>query len=162
MTDREFRGALGQFATGVCLITVNDAQSGKLALTANSFSSVSLDPPLVLWSIQNSSDCYREYTDCAFFGISVLATHHEALSNRFAKKGGHGIDPTLFIDDAQGTPLLAGAVANFSCEMYNIIDSGDHQIIVGKVVGFEVNQADPLLFHGGRYDRLLSSSALAS
>lgn len=162
MTDREFRSALGKFATGVCLVTVNDNLSGKLALTANSFSSVSLEPPLVLWSIQNSSDCFREYTSCEFFGISVLAAHHEALSNRFAKKGGHGIDPALFTEDSQGTPLLSGALANFSCAVHNIVDAGDHQIIVGSVIEFAVNDGNPLLFHGGQYDRLLSTSAMAS
>ena len=104
MTDRELRGALGRFATGVCLITVNDEQSGQLALTANSFSSVSLDPPLVLWSIQNSSECYREYTDCAYFGISVLAAEHEELSNRYAKKGNHTIDSDAFVAYDQGVP----------------------------------------------------------
>jgi len=162
MTGREFRSALGQFATGVCLITVNDTLSGKLALTANSFSSVSLEPPLILWSIQNSSDCYREYTSCDFFGVSVLASQHEDLSNRFAKKGGHSIDPALFTEDSQGTPRLSGALANFSCAMHNILDAGDHQIIVGRVVDFAVNDGEPLLFHGGSYDRLLSKGALAS
>ena len=154
MTDRELRGALGQFATGVCLITVDDEQSGQLALTANSFSSVSLDPPLVLWSIQNNSDCYREYTDCGFFGISVLASEHEALSNHYAKKGNHAIDADRFTLDKQGTPLLTNALANFSCATHAVIDAGDHQIIVGRVIDFSTNNGTPLLFYGGKYDRL--------
>lgn len=156
MNDRELRGALGRFATGVCLITVNDEQSGQLALTANSFSSVSLDPPLVLWSIQNSSECYREYTHCAYFGISVLAAEHEALSNRYAKKGDHAIDSDSFAVDDQGVPLLSNALANFSCAIHSIIDAGDHQIIIGRVIDFMVNDGAPLLFFGGQYDRLLS------
>ena len=79
MSSTEFRNALGAFTTGVCLITVNDTHSGALALTANSFSSLSLEPPLVLWNIQNDSDCFREYTECAHFGISILCADQQAL-----------------------------------------------------------------------------------
>ena len=85
----DFRQALGQFATGVCLVTLDDPGLGPLATTVNSFSSVSLDPPLVLWSIQNSSDHLAVYTKCPHFGISVLSSEQGALSGQYAQRGGH-------------------------------------------------------------------------
>ena len=159
MSDKAFRNALGKFATGVCLISVNDERSCALALTANSFSSVSLDPPLVLWSIQNNSECFREYTDCLYFGISVLSSSQEHLSNRYAQKGCHGIDQSDFMTDPTGTPLLRNALAQFSCKRHKVIDGGDHQIVIGEVIGYATEDRDPLLFHAGSYDRLKSSAA---
>ena len=153
-----FRNTLGRFATGVCLITVNDAQSGPLALTANSFASVSLDPALVLWSIQRNSECLREYTECAQFGISVLAQDQMALSNHYAKKGAHGIDPAHFSFDDANVPVLSGAVAHFSCDRHVIYDGGDHDIIVGKVRAFSSSDAQPLLFFQGGYGALAAKS----
>jgi len=158
MNDKAFRQALGAFATGVCLITVNDERSGCLALTANSFSSVSLDPPLVLWSIQNNSECFREYTDCSHFGIYILSASQEHLSNRYAQKGRHGIDAADFNSDRLATPLLRNALAQFSCKTHSIIDAGDHQIVIGEVIAYTTDDRDPLIFHGGRYDRLQSTA----
>ena len=153
-----FRNTLGRFATGVCLITVNDAQSGPLALTANSFASVSLDPALVLWSIQRNSECLREYTECAHFGISVLAENQMALSNQYAKKGAHSIDPTHFSFDDVDVPVLVGAIAHFSCDRHVIYDGGDHDIIVGRVRAFNSSDAQPLLFFQGGYGALAAKS----
>lgn len=157
MDTLAFRSALGRFATGVCVITVNDQESGPLALTANSFSSVSLDPPLVLWSIQNNSECFREYTECAHFGISVLASHQESTSGRYARRGEHAIEASEFFTDPHGVPLLKECAANFSCRLWRCYEGGDHSIVVGEVVGFSAGDYNPLLFFGGRYDRLHSA-----
>ena len=159
MDGKAFRQALGRFATGVCLITVNDEQSGPLALTANSFSSVSLDPPLVLWSIQNNSECFREYTQNEYFAFSVLGGEHASLSGKYARLGEHAIDPAEFEQNAQGVPVLKDAIAQFNCRLFALHEAGDHHIIVGEVLDFGVADGAPLLFSNGQYDGLASLKA---
>jgi len=157
MNTRELRDALGRFPTGVCLITVDDPHSGPLALTANSFASVSLEPPLVLWSIQNGSECFREYTECEHFGISVLNSSQEQLSNHYARRTHHRIESPGFAVDARGVPLLQEAVAWFSCRLHALHEGGDHTVIVGQVLEFSSTQANPLVFYQGGYDRVRSA-----
>ena len=154
MDTGDFRQALGQFATGVCLVTVNDPELGPLATTVNSFSSVSLDPPLVLWSIQNSSDHLAVYTECQHFGISVLSAKQDALSGQYAQRRGHRAQAEHFTSGPQGEPQLIDALAHFSCAAHAIHPGGDHQIIVGKVLQFESTDAAPLIFYGGGYRAL--------
>ena len=154
MDTGDFRQALGQFATGVCLVTVDDPELGPLATTVNSFSSVSLDPPLVLWSIQNSSDHLAVYTECPHFGISVLSSEQGALSSQYAQHGGHSAQAEHFTTGPQGEPQLIDALAHFSCATYAVHPGGDHQIIVGEVLQFESMQADPLIFYSGAYRAL--------
>ena len=150
----EFRQALGRFATGVCLVTVSDLDGGPLATTVNSFSSVSLDPALVLWSIQNSSDHLQIYTECQHFGISVLGKEQAALSGHYAQRGRHGALPEHFSVGSQGEPQLIDALAHFSCRTYAVYPGGDHQIIVGEVVAFGSTTAEPLVFFSGGYRSL--------
>ena len=154
-TDRgDFRQALGRFATGVCLVTVDDSELGPLATTVNSFSSVSLDPPLVLWSIQNSSDHLAIYTDCQHFGISMLSSDQEALSGQYAQRGGHGARIEHFTNGPEGEPKLIDALAHLTCATHAVHPGGDHQIIVGEVLHFESGEADPLVFYSGGYRAL--------
>jgi len=150
----DFRQALGRFATGVCLVTVNDPELGPLATTVNSFSSVSLDPPLVLWSIQNSSDHLAVYTQCQHFGISVLSSEQGALSGQYAQRGGHSVQADHFTTGPQGEPKLIDALAHFTCAAYAVHPGGDHQIIVGEVLQFESRNAAPLIFYNGGYRAL--------
>jgi flavin reductase (DIM6/NTAB) family NADH-FMN oxidoreductase RutF len=150
----DFRQALGRFATGVCLVTVDDSELGPLATTVNSFSSVSLDPPLVLWSIQNSSDHLAVYTQCQHFGISVLSSEQGALSGQYAQRGGHSVQADHFTTGPQGEPKLIDALAHFTCAAYAVHPGGDHQIIVGEVLQFESRNAAPLIFYNGGYRAL--------
>ena len=154
MDKGEFRQALGQFATGVCLVTVDDPELGPLATTVNSFSSVSLDPPLVLWSIQNSSDHLAVYTECQHFGISVLSSEQGALSSQYAQRGCHSAQTEHFKTGPQGEPKLIDALAHFTCAAYAVHPGGDHQIIVGEVLQFESGEAAPLIFFSGGYRAL--------
>ena len=154
MDTGDFRQALGQFATGVCLVTVDDPELGPLATTVNSFSSVSLDPPLVLWSIQNSSDHLAVYTECQHFGISVLSSEQGALSGQYAQRGGHSAQAEHFTTGPQGEPKLIDALAHFTCAAYAVHPGGDHQIIVGEVLQFESGEAAPLIFYNGGYRAL--------
>lgn len=156
MEGKEFRQALGRFSTGVCIVTVNDKDTGALALTANSFSSVSLDPPLVLWSIQNNSDCFREYTENEYFAFSLLASDQTDLSGKYARRGEHAVEPAEFNNNPHGVPLLNGAIAHFSCRLFALHEAGDHHIIVGEVLDFQTAHGAPLLFSNGQYDELAS------
>ena len=149
MDTGDFRQALGQFATGVCLVTLDDPELGPLATTVNSFSSVSLDPPLVLWSIQNSSDHLAVYTECQHFGISVLSSEQGALSSQYAQRGGHSAQVEHFTTGPQGEPKLIDALVHFTCAAYAVHPGGDHQIIVGEVLQFESREAAPLICSSG-------------
>ena len=154
MDTGDFRQVLGQFATGVCLVTVNDPELGPLATTVNSFSSVSLDPPLVLWSIQNSSDHLAVYTECQHFGISILSSEQGALSSQYAQRGGHSAQAEHFTTGPQDEPQMIDALAHFTCALYAVHRGGDHQIIVGEVLKFESEEGAPLIFYSGGYRAL--------
>ncbi|WP_028007151.1 flavin reductase [Solimonas flava] len=147
----EFRKALGTFATGVTIITTRTADGAPVGLTANSFNSVSLSPPLVLWSLANSSASLEIFRKAEHWAVHVLATDQEELSARFARRG---IDKFagLDVDTGQGgVPLLRGCAARFECRTAFQYEGGDHLIFVGEVLAFDRAESAPLVFHGGRY-----------
>ena len=152
---RELRNALGQFATGVCVITTVNQEGHAVGMTANSFSSVSLDPPLVLWSLQNGSDIYDTFATPERFAINVLALEQEDLSNLYASKGDHRMAAEHYTLGSNGAPLLEGALVSFECGLHATHEGGDHLIIVGRVLDVVSREGGkPLLFHGGRYVQL--------
>lgn len=145
------REALGNFVTGVTVITTRHA--GELhGLTANSFSSVSLDPPLVLFSLSRTADCFHAFEGTEFFAVNVLRSDQEALSSCFATKD---IDKWTGVDWRPGLgdcPLLDGAIATFECRVTSRHEGGDHVIYVGEVLGFaQYPEGAPLAFFRGRY-----------
>ena len=151
---KTFRQCLGKFATGVTVVTCADQDGNPCGITANSFSSVSLDPPLVLWNIAKVSNSLSAYMDAKHFVINVLSADQAGLSSHFAKS-----DHTLFRDieyslSADGAPLLPGTLASFECRTHEIHDCGDHYIIIGEVLRFTSSEKDPLLFYGGSYRQL--------
>ena len=155
MDSRELRNALGRFATGVCVISTVSEKGEALGMTANSFASVSLDPPLVLWSLQNNSDVYDIFSAPKHYAINVLAEEHHEHSNRYAKKGDHLLDPEHFVPGTYGAPIVRESLVSFECELYDTHEAGDHLIIIGRVVDMHSREAgDPLLFYSGRYHRL--------
>jgi 3-hydroxy-9,10-secoandrosta-1,3,5(10)-triene-9,17-dione monooxygenase reductase component len=146
-----FRNALGSFATGVTIVTTRDAAGQDCGLTANSFNSVSLDPPMVLWSLARSSLSMDAFRDAEYFAVHILAADQEPLSNGFAKRGADkfaGLAPDRGAGDV---PLLAGCAARFQCRTAYQYEGGDHVIFVGEVIAFDHDDRAPLLFHGGRY-----------
>ena len=151
----EFRAALGQFATGVCLITLRTDAGRELALTVNSFASVSLDPPLVLWSLQEDSEVYADFREAQHYAISVLSSDQQALSSYYAGKDQHDVKPEHARPGSHGVPLIRGAVAVFECDLEATHAGGDHLIIVGRVQTMH-NEDDnnPLVFHNGQYRQL--------
>jgi len=152
---RELRNALGRFATGVCVISTYDNAGEALGMTANSFASVSLDPPLVLWSLQAGSEVYATYATARRFAINVLASEQLALSNLYARKGDHVMDPGHYRAGRNGAPLLRNALVSFECELHATHEGGDHLIIVGRVMDVcSRPTGKPLLFHAGAYREL--------
>ncbi len=155
MDGRELRNALGRFATGVCVITTLNAKGEAVGMTANSFSSVSLDPPLVLWSLQNGSDVYDTFASPKSFAINVLSSEQVELSNLYAKKGDHLMDPGHYQLGANGAPVVRDALVTFECELDTTHEGGDHLIIIGRVQNLVSRPTgDPLLFYAGGYREL--------
>lgn len=147
----QFRQALGAFATGVTIVTTQTADGRDVGLTANSFNSVSLDPPMVLWSLARNSLSLPHFLSAEFFAVHVLASNQEPLSNVFAAKGADKF-AGLGIQRGQGqVPLLDGCAARFQCRTAYRYEGGDHVIFVGEVVEFDRSDRPPLVFHGGNY-----------
>jgi flavin reductase (DIM6/NTAB) family NADH-FMN oxidoreductase RutF len=156
----ELRNALGRFATGVCVISTVTESGQAVGMTANSFSSVSLDPPLVLWSLQNNSDVYGVFSSPRFFAVNILAREHESHSSQYAKKGEHELDAAHYRLGQHGSPLMHDALVSFECELETTHEGGDHLIIVGRVRELhERHDGEPLLFFSGGYHRLHSAPA---
>lgn len=152
---RQMRDALGRFATGVCLITTRTADGRALGMTANSFASVSLDPPLVLWSLQNNSDVYDVFAGARHYAINVLSSEHLEHSTRYARKGDHLLDPVHYRQGKYGAPVVRDALVSFECDLEASHPSGDHLIIVGRVRNMLSRPTGkPLLFFSGAYCEL--------
>lgn len=151
LDPREFRNALGNFATGVTIVTAVGEDGRRVGLTANSFSSVSLDPPLVLWSLSRKAPSLPVFTDASHFAINVLAEDQVALSNRFASPAKDKFEGVAWRPGLGGAPLIDGCVASFECRNYMQYDGGDHVIFVGHVDRFDYSARAPLLFVSGGY-----------
>lgn len=147
----EFRAALGQFATGVAVVTCPGDGQGPVGITINSLTSVSLEPPLVLWCLDKASDRERVLTTCTSFVVNVLSKSQEALSARFAAVGQHDFSGIEFTAAETGAPILPGTLAHLECSVTARHEGGDHWIIVGHVDRLQTNGGDPLLYFGGGY-----------
>ncbi|WP_422342715.1 alpha/beta fold hydrolase [Parasphingorhabdus sp.] len=152
---RTLRDALGCFATGVTVVTANDARGSPIGLTANSFTSVSLDPPLLLVCIANTSGSASTLKSASHFAVNVLQIGQQPASNLFAGKNKDRFASTSWEPGETGVPLLTGSLSSFECEQSEVHEGGDHFILVGRVVkaSFEPRR-DPLLFFRGKYRRL--------
>jgi flavin reductase (DIM6/NTAB) family NADH-FMN oxidoreductase RutF len=148
----EFRAALGMFATGVTIVTARDASGAQFGLTANSFNSVSLDPPLVLWSLARAAGSMAAFTGGSHYAINILAADQRELAERFSSKLPDRFAGLGVREGAGGAPLLEGSAAIFECFNRSRYTEGDHVIFVGEVERCEWRAgAQPLIFHGGRY-----------
>jgi hypothetical protein len=148
---RDFRNALGQFATGVTIVTTRTSAGEPIGLTANSFSSVSLSPPLVLWSLSLRSPNLPNFLQATHFAINVLARDQIALSQRFSKPIPNKFEGITCTDSANGMPLLEGTAAHFECRTEARHYSGDHVIFIGHVLHYSHADRDALGYHRGRY-----------
>jgi 3-hydroxy-9,10-secoandrosta-1,3,5(10)-triene-9,17-dione monooxygenase reductase component len=159
---RRFRNALGAFATGVTIVTTRDAEGRDVGLTANSFNSVSLEPPMVLWSLARSARSLPAFLAATHFAVHVLAADQEELSLRFAARGAEKFAGLELERGAAGVPLLRGCSARFQCRTAFRHEGGDHVIFVGAVDSFDQSGLPPLIFHGGRYTRAVQKEQPAS
>ncbi|NMG76482.1 flavin reductase [Aromatoleum diolicum] len=146
-----FRAALGTFTTGVTIITTRDADGAPVGVTANSFNSVSLNPPLVLWSLAKSARSLPAFSSNPFFNVHVLAAAQEGLSGRFASQGTDKFDGIELDEGISNAPLLPQCTARFQCHTAFSYDGGDHVIYVGEVRAFDRSEQPPLVYQGGQY-----------
>lgn len=163
---RKFRDALSTFATGVTIVTARDAAGEPVGMTASSFNSVSMDPPLVLWSVTKTALSASAFKAAAHWAVHVLSTDQVELSNRFASSGVDKFSEVDWSDDAHGVPVIAGCVARFGCRAWAAYEGGDHWILVGEVLELASEPREPLVFSSGSYAvaesiRTPSSSDLA-
>jgi flavin reductase (DIM6/NTAB) family NADH-FMN oxidoreductase RutF len=150
-TPREFRNALGRFATGVTVITTRSSSGKAEGLTANSFSSVSLDPPLVLWGLRDGAPSMTTFVESGFFAINVLSAQQQHHSRHFSTAAADKFSGVTWSSGYGGCPLLEDCVAQFECRTEKIVSAGDHQLFIGRVVRASYRQGEPLLFHAGAY-----------
>ncbi len=151
-SPRDFRAALGMFATGVTIVTARNDDGEPVGLTASSFNSVSLDPPLVLWSLSQAAGSMAVFANGRHYAIHVLSASQKALAERFAARGVDRWAGLPFADGVGGAPLLEGCVATFECFNRSQYTEGDHVIFVGEVERCRCDPAgSPLLYHGGRF-----------
>jgi len=149
--SQRFKHALGSFTTGVTIVTTVDAAGANIGITANSFNSVSLEPPLVLWSLNRASSNIAAFMQAKHFAVHVLAAGQEALATTFSQRGVDRFADVTFERGPDGVPLLAGCAARFECRTAFQYEGGDHVIFVGEVLGFEHWDREPLVFKRGRY-----------
>ena len=148
---RQLRNALGRFPTGVTVITTRTPEGKAEGLTANSFSALSLDPPLVLWSINRKSLSLPSFLSAGYFAINVLRANQSELSHRFATARENKFEEVVCTNGRDGCPVLGGVLATFECQTERTIDGGDHVLFVGRVKRITYGEGDPLIFSAGRY-----------
>ena len=152
MDPRVFRRALGQFPTGVTVITTTAKDKQPVGVTASSFNTVSMEPPLILWSIDKRSFSAAAFESAGYFAVHVLHEEQVAVSNRFASRGDDKFSGIDYRINEQGCPLLTEYAALFICKTWQTYDGGDHIIIVGEVTAYEnIESATPLVFSRGSY-----------
>jgi flavin reductase (DIM6/NTAB) family NADH-FMN oxidoreductase RutF len=151
-TALAMRSALGLFATGVTIVTTRDADGAPIGLTANSFNSVSLSPPLVLWSLGLKAGSLQTFMQAKHYAIHVLSVEQQVLAERFASKGADRFSALEFVTGHGGVPMLPGCAAVFECTSRSQYPEGDHVILVGEVIACQHDASrSPLLFHGGKF-----------
>lgn len=154
MDTRRLRTALGRFTTGITIVSCVDRAGRYIGLTVNSFNSVSLDPPLVLWALRRESPNLEAFETAPRFSVNVLSEAQIGLSRRFASAHAHRYCEADWALGAHGTPVLKDGAAAFECEFHSRQDAGDHRLYIGRVLGFSEDARAPLLYRSGHYHRL--------
>lgn len=158
---RGFRRTLGQFATGVTVVTTS-TENGPVGMAVNSFAAVSLDPPLVSWSIRNESKNLKSFTEGNHFAISVLAADQVEVCSIFGRPQDGQFDLVPWSKSVHGDPLIGQALAHFECTVEEVVPGGDHQILIGRVQKFTRFSGEPLLFAQGQYKAAVEHPQLAN
>ncbi len=151
------RNVLGEFATGVTVMTTSDQYSNKVGMTVSSFNALSLTPPLILWSIDKKAGCFNAFNQCQHFAVHVLGEAQSDLSSTFAKKGIDKFAGLVCDTGPDSIPLLPEYCARLICKIENRYEGGDHIIVIGRVTNIDKQERSPLVFHQGRYASLEQS-----
>ncbi len=154
VTGAEFRRACGRFATGVTIATVPDASGAPHGLTVSSFTSVSLDPPLVLICVGHAASSIGLFRNANYFGINVLNEGQRTLSDHFARKGHDRFGAVPWVAGATGVPLIPGSLAQIECAVHHRAEMGDHDIFVGEMIRAHIAEGNPLIHFAGAYRKL--------
>ena len=155
INSRDFRDTLGCFATGITVVTVQPEDGPAIGVTANSFTSVSLEPPLILWCLGKDSDTADVFARTNHFGVNILSEKQAELSTHFSRKHQHECDGLPYEVWETGAPMLCGAIAHLDCKTVDRIDAGDHWIYLGEVLRFAFDTEEhPLLYFRGGYRTL--------
>jgi flavin reductase (DIM6/NTAB) family NADH-FMN oxidoreductase RutF/ADP-ribose pyrophosphatase YjhB (NUDIX family) len=153
-----FKDAMSRFPSGVVVVTTRDSKGKPWGFTASSFSSVSLDPPLVLVPLAKTAECYQAFNSAEWFAISVLSAEDEVTAARFAKRGADKFAGMNVETDEHGSPLLPSAVATLTCQRFNVHDCGDHAVIVGRVTMAGLGSDDsPMVYSSRRFGRFVGA-----
>lgn len=148
---RDYRRALGQFATGVTVVTARASDGRKVGMTVNSFTSISLNPPLILWSVARQALSFNDFINATHFAVNVLESKQHHLSRQFSTPVPDKFAGVDFAEGPSGVPILSGVLAHFICRKVRQYDGGDHVILIGEVEQYKYNSGEPLVFHSGRY-----------
>jgi flavin reductase (DIM6/NTAB) family NADH-FMN oxidoreductase RutF len=154
LDSQELRRVLGHFATGVTVITTKDLTGAPFGLTANAFTSLSLNPPLILICVDKGAQCYGCFADPNVFTVNFLREDQEEISRRFATKGADKFAGLNWHEGTNGAAVLNGAIGYLECKIVQSYDGGDHTIIIGEVLNAVATGGQPLLFFRGKYRRL--------
>lgn len=153
--SKDFRKALSKFPTGVTIITTRDSSGNPVGMTASSFNSLSIDPALVLWSIDKNAFGLEYYKNSKYFAINILSAGQVETSNKFARRGEDKFSNTDIFDDDYGSPIIKENIAWFQCKTWNVYEGGDHFIIIGEVKKYSYRDDDSsLVFYNGHYAKL--------
>lgn len=157
---RSLRTLLGNYPTGVAIVTTRAGDGRPVGLTINSFASVSLDPALILWSLANKSSNYDVFRNCGHFAIHFLAAHEQTLAKRFATPSiADKFAEVDYKNSQQGVPLLESAMTTLLCEQSTCTNAGDHLVLIGKIIKAWSRPEQPLVFHQGRFVELACLAA---
>jgi flavin reductase ActVB len=155
--ETAFRNAMARFASGVTIVTTRSSDGAFVGFTASAFSSLSLEPPLLLVCLQKDADCYNAFMDSDDFAVSILAHGQSEIARRFATKAidkwaGTAVTPGKI----SGLPLVTGASAHCECRIRERVDGGDHMILLGEVVRAEVSEAEPMLHYNRQFGHFVA------
>jgi len=153
-SPEEFRKTVGQFASGVTVVTTRAADGHPLGLTVSSFCSVSLNPPLVLVCVDHRSETHAGFKASGVFGVSILEQGQEEISRRFAVPGPSKLDGIELLEGRSGVALIPGALAHIECRIVRAPEAGDHTVYIGEVTNLSLRPGRPLLYHGSAYHRM--------
>lgn len=156
-TPELYRNVMGCFPTGVTVMTAALPDGTRVGVTASSFNTVSMDPPLILWSLALKAPSLAAFREARHFGVNVLAADQDGIALQFARPATDKFADITTTEGVTGTPLILGALAHIECRIAHRYPGGDHEIMLGEVVALRRDEGEPLVFRGGRFCRIVSN-----